>query len=356
MSDKGPSGLAVLKAEVEAIRAGKLAPVYVLSGDESYYADRLQDELIKWVQPDLKDFNLDIFYGNETPIRRVLNAARSFPMMADRRMVIVRESRFLFDRNLTQSDDLSSDTDLFLDYLRQPNPQSVLVLVDSTVPAGNTTLSKAMRSSPGIRFLEFKAVPEFELQDWIAHVAKWSYGLDIEPEAARLMAQRMGPHLDLLSNELDKLCTQNRTSKPIGLDEVRAKIPVTREFSVFELKEALLARDHDRTFHIAERLLHQGDSDVGEVVKSVSFFYTVFSNIWQYQRLTAKGLPSDQIKERMEVGKSFFYLQKEAAVYQPRNWSLVFEALHDADRAVKGRSRLEPSVIYMMMLKRIMTA
>jgi hypothetical protein len=52
----------------------------------------------------------------------------------------------------------------------------------------------------------------------------------------------------------------------------------------------------------------------------------------------------------------FYYLQKDAKLYKPRSWAEVFEALHDADRAVKGYSKLEADVIFMMMLKRIMRA
>lgn len=356
MSGKGPSGLALLQSEIEAIRSGRLAPVYVIGGEEPYYSDRLQAELLKHVPQETKDFNLDVLYGNEASIQHVVSAARSYPMMADRRMVVVREFHYLFDKQLSESENLSADTALFIAYLNQPNPQTVLVLVDTQIPPGNTALGSALRKSPGGRTLTFEPVPEFELQDWISQMAKWSYGLEMEPEAARLMAQRMGPHLDLVSKELDKLCTQNRTSKTVGVDEVREKTPITRDYDVFELKDAVLRRDQDRAFHIAERLLHQGDSDVGEVTKSVSFFHTVFSNLWTYQRLTAKGLPPGEIQKILNMKGAFYYLQKDATVYRPRNWGLVFEALHDADRAVKGMGTLEPPVILMMMLKRIMTA
>jgi DNA polymerase-3 subunit delta len=241
-------------------------------------------------------------------------------------------------------------------YLQNPNPHTILILRDAKTPAGNTAFGKVLQKQPSSVFLKFAAVAEAELSDWIEEFAKLTYGMSMEPEASRLMAQRMGPHLQLLSSELDKLCTQNRTSKTIRIDEVRDKIPLTREFDVFELKDAVLKRDVDRAFHITERLLHQADSDVGEVVKSVSFFHTVFSNLWTYQRLTAKGLPPAEIQKILNMKGAFYYLQKDASVFRPRQWGGVFEAIHDADRAVKGMSRLEPPVILMMMLKRIMTA
>jgi DNA polymerase-3 subunit delta len=371
------SGLQTFHEAVKQIRAGKLHPVYVLAGEEVYFTDRVQDELLAHIPPDMRDFNLDIFYGTETDVNRVLEAARSFPMMAERRMVIVREFTAMFpslgsfgaeeedDKDKDKKDDKeipkeasgSESVARLIAYLQNPNPQTILILRDAKTPAGNTSFGKVLQKQATSVFLRFTTVPESELSDWIEEFAKLTYGMSMEPEASRLMAQRMGPHLQLLSSELDKLCTQNRTGERITAAQIREKIPVSREFSVFELKEAVLSRDVDRAFYIAERLLHQGVSDVGETFKTISFFFNLFSNLWVYQRLSAKGHTPDEINGVLGMQSGgFYYLQKDAKLYKPRSWAEVFEALHDADRAVKGYSKLEADVIFMMMLKRIMSA
>lgn len=360
------SGLQAFHEAVKQIRTGKLHPVYILSGDEIFFTDRIQDELLAHIPADMRDFNLDILYGNETDIRKVIEVSRSFPMMSDRRMVIVREFMGLFDPNAgnaessddaTQKGGSKGDVDLLLAYLQKPNPQTILILRDEKTPAGNTSFGKALQKMPDGLFLKFSEVPELELADWIEKLADLTYSMKIEPEAARLMAQRMGPHLQLVSNELDKLCTQNRTGEAITVSMIRDKIPVSREFTVFELKEHVLNRNTDRAFYVAERLLHQGSTDVGETFKTIAFFYNLFSNLWAYQRLTAKGLALDDIQSQLGMQRGgFFYLQKDARVYKPKNWADVFEALHDADRAIKGYSKLDADVIFLMMLKRIMTA
>lgn len=375
MSRNTVSGLQTFHEAVNQIRAGKLQPVYVLGGDEVYFTDRVQDELLTHIPPDMRDFNLDIFYGTETDVNRVLEAARSFPMMAERRMVIVREFMAMFpslgsfgaeeDESKPKEADKEEAKDIagpeavarLIAYLQNPNPQTILILRDAKIPAGNTAFGKVLQKQATSVFLRFTAVPDSELADWIEEFAHITYGMSMEPEAARLMAQRMGPHLQMLSSELDKLCTQNRTGERITAAQIREKIPVSREFSVFELKEAVLSRDVDRAFYIAERLLHHGVSDVGETFKTISFFFNLFSNLWTYQRLSAKGQSPDEINGVLGMQSGgFYYLQKDAKLYRPRSWAEVFEALHDADRAVKGYSKLEADVILMMMLKRIMSA
>ena len=375
MTKNTVSGLQTFHEAVKQIRAGKLHPVYVLAGEEVYFTDRVQDELLTHIPPDMRDFNLDIFYGSETDVNRVLEAARSFPMMAERRMVIVREFMSMFpslgsfgseeeeekpgDEQKESPKEAAGSESVarLIAYLQNPNPHTILILRDAKTPAGNTAFGKVLQKQPSSVFLKFAAVAEAELSDWIEEFAKLTYGMSMEPEASRLMAQRMGPHLQLLSSELDKLCTQNRTGERITAAQIREKIPITREFSVFELKEAVLTRDVDRAFYIAERLLHQGVSDVGETFKTISFFFNLFSNLWVYQRLSARGQSPDEINGVLGMQSGgFYYLQKDAKLYRPRSWAEVFEALHDADRAIKGYSKLEADVILMMMLKRIMSA
>jgi DNA polymerase-3 subunit delta len=377
MSKGTVSGLQTFHEAVKQIRSGTLYPVYVLAGEEVYFTDRIQDELLTHIPPDMRDFNLDIFYGSETDVNRVLEAARSFPMMAERRMVIVREFTAMFPSlgsfgaESDEDDEKESDDDKaakketpgaesvarLVAYLQNPNPHTILILRDAKTPGGNTAFGKVLQKQPSSVFLKFAAVAEAELSDWIEEFAKLTYGMSMEPEASRLMAQRMGPHLQLLSSELDKLCTQHRTSERITAAQIRDKIPITRDFSVFELKEAVLTRDVDRSFYLAERLLHQGVSDVGETFKTISYFFNLFSNLWVYQRLSARGQSPDEINGVLGMQSGgFYYLQKDAKLYRPHSWAEVFEALHDADRAVKGYSKLEADVILMMMLKRIMSA
>ncbi len=382
MTKNTVSGLQTFHEAVKQIRAGKLHPVYVLAGDEVFFTDRIQEELLRHQPEDLRDFNLDILYGTETDVSRVLEAAKSFPMMAERRLVIVREFMAMFpslgafgtetdeeeakeaekkpgsdaEKDIGKEVSGSENVARLMAYLQNPNPQTILILRDAKTPGGNTLFGKALQKSPHGVFLKFDAVPESELSDWIEEFALLTHGTTMEPEAARLMAQRMGPHMQLVSSELDKLCTQNRTGEKITAAQIREKIPVSREFSVFELKEAVLRRETDRAYYVAERLLHQGVSDVGETFKTISFFYNTFSNLWVYQRQTAKGLSPDEIQSILGMRGGFFYLQKDAKLFRPKQWADVFEALHDADRAVKGYSKLGADVILMMMLKRIMNA
>ena len=76
------------------LKAQDFAPVYYLMGEEDYYIDKLSDAIVDAVlREDEKDFNLDIVYGAETDIDKVIELAHAYPMMAERRVVLVREAQ-----------------------------------------------------------------------------------------------------------------------------------------------------------------------------------------------------------------------------------------------------------------------
>ena len=62
------------------IRSGKFRNIYVLQGEEPYYIDRLQQLIIDTaLTEDQRDFNLTLFYGNNTNVRDVVSTCRQYP-------------------------------------------------------------------------------------------------------------------------------------------------------------------------------------------------------------------------------------------------------------------------------------
>src|SRR5690625_6256563 len=68
-----------------------LKQIYYLFGEENFLKEYIQKEIEKLIPEEQKDFNFDLFYGNESESERIIEVARSFPMMAERRVVIVKD-------------------------------------------------------------------------------------------------------------------------------------------------------------------------------------------------------------------------------------------------------------------------
>ena len=74
---------------VSAVKSGQFAPVYLLMGDEPYYTDMVCDAVIENALDEAsRDFNETICYGADVDADTVITAARRFPMMAERQLVV----------------------------------------------------------------------------------------------------------------------------------------------------------------------------------------------------------------------------------------------------------------------------
>ncbi len=105
-------------AETERdVKAGRLAPIYLLMGDEDYYIDRVSQLICETaVSPEERDFNLDTVYAPEVRAGDIVNIARQFPVMAERRVVLVKEFQSLSDKASLSP------------YVKRPLASTVLVL------------------------------------------------------------------------------------------------------------------------------------------------------------------------------------------------------------------------------------
>ncbi|MDZ7773838.1 MAG: DNA polymerase III subunit delta [Balneolaceae bacterium] len=336
------------------LASGSPKPICVFCGEEEFFLDRLQQAVEEIMPAEHRDFNFDLLYGREVTPEKLLSIIRSYPMMAERRIVVLRDFQSLGDPTAEESDYGGSINDL-LPYVEQPNPTTLLVVIDTKKPSGNTKIGKALQKHQNTSFYEFKEVPDYRLPDWIMQWTRSEHGKEIGPAAARMLAQYVGSNLQLLSTEIDKVCTFVDTSDTIDESHIKKVIGLYREYSVFELKDALVERNLDKTLFIAEQMLQVSKADTGEVIRTVGFFYNMFSNIWQIRRLAAAGNNKKQVQQEMGIGNSWYFnkLWEDASHFRLGEMPGVFEALLDADRAAKGMSTMDPSTILLLMIKRI---
>jgi DNA polymerase-3 subunit delta len=353
---------------VNELRSGNPRPVYFFCGEESFYTDALQEEIEALLPVELRDFNMDILYGTEQTLEKVLGVARSYPMMAERRIVILREFSGLFaPRKRSESTDgenenndreaVPASTEMLIGYLLKPNPSTILAIVDQKSPNAGTKLGKAIIKNDMVGYATFDPIPEERLPEWIVDWTRSSHKREIQSKAAQAMARLTGSDLTLVSKEIDKLCTFKDSGEPIDESDVKKLVTPSREYSVFELKEALFSKNITQTLWVTEQMLHTSKTtDVGEVIRIVSFFYSVFINIWQIQRLTQKGLAAAQIRSTIGVKSEWYFnnLVRDSRAFSYEKIPLIFEALLDADRSVKGMSKLGAEDILFLMFRRIL--
>lgn len=336
---------------IKEIRSNAVKPVYFFTGDEIFFHDRLQEEFQNLIPEGMRDFNMDVLRGNDISVERLISIVKSYPMMAERRLVIIRDALSM------DGNDGGSLNDL-IPYLKSPTASTILVMIDPQKPNRATKFGKAVSKTKHSTYVAFDTVPEYKLAEWIVSWAKTNYKLQVDRQAAELLAQFVGDDLLQLSNEIEKLSNfDNTKSTVVGVDAIRKIVGNTREYTIFELKDAILARNRKQAMHIAEHMLQQSDSNVGEIIKSLGYLTSLYTQIWQIQMMLQNRTRDDVIKKKLGIRSDFHlkHLKSDAGAYRHETLPRVFEVLLDADKAVKGFTTMDHDSIFLLTIQKLMS-
>ena len=211
-------------------------PVYFLQGEESYFIDLISDYIEKNVLTEAeKGFNQTILYGKEVDVNTILQNAKRFPMMSEKQVVIIKEAQEIKDLGKESGQEALSK------YLENPLTSTVLVFahkhktVDGRKSLGKMLAKKAV-------FMTTKRLYENQVPDWINSFVQ-EKGFKIGMKASALVASSIGTNLSTVANELGKIFINLKQGEEINENHVEKNIGVSKEYNVFELNNALMAKD-----------------------------------------------------------------------------------------------------------------
>lgn len=248
---------------MRALKAGNFSPIYILMGDEPYFLDKITDYIADNVlQPEERDFNQSVVFGSDVTAAQVVDLAREFPMMATHRVVIVKEAQSL------------KNADLLVKYLATPVPSTILVLCYKGGKVDRSVLAKAKTS--GIVF-ESKKKRDYELPDFIMGYLKLR-GVTIDNKSASMIAEHIGADLSRLTSELEKvMISLPANDRRITPDVVEQQIGVSKDFNVFELKNAIVTKNIFKANQIIKYF--DNNPKAGSLYSFVPLLFNYFQNL-----------------------------------------------------------------------------
>jgi DNA polymerase-3 subunit delta len=270
----------------------------------------------------------------------VVSHASSFPMMSERRVVIVRDADKLLATEINR--------DLLLRYLEHPLPTTILVLV---APRADMRMAvfKAFQQR-GIA-TEFKPLYENLIPGWIMNRVE-TYGRTITPEASQLMQSYVGRSLREIHNEIEKLLIYVDKKKMIDTDEVHAVVGISKKYNIFEMQKAIGQGDLSLSLEILEHMIDAGESPLGMIVMLTRYFQKLFivPSLWkqvgsEYGLASALGVSPYFVKEYLSASQRF----------PPARIEQAFSLLLDADVTLKS-SPENPKVVMTSLLYKLIKA
>lgn len=223
--------------------AGRLQPLYLLVGCESYLRDAAARQLTDAALSDtlLREFNESSFSLLTDSALAAIAAAEQLPMMAGRRVVRIRDFAKLRE----------TDEEIIIRYLSRPADSTVMVFVADDLDK-RKKLTKVLLASCAV--VEFPAVKDAEAKAW-ARTRLQKLKTTADDRVLSEVVCLVGTNLQTLSSELDKLAAAALETRQITSELVDQLIGHSRELSNFDLGDQLVAGDRRRALETLHRLL-----------------------------------------------------------------------------------------------------
>lgn len=316
---------------INDVKNGNFAPVYLLMGTEPYYPDLVCDEIIKYALTDSeRDFNQTVFYGLDTDAGTVASECRSYPMMAERRLVVLKEAQ-----SMKTLEDLAT-------YASDPMESTVLVILMHGASADKRRALYKNVQKKGV-VLVSDALRDYEMPQWITSFYK-SRGLDIEPAAAALLAEYAGTDMSRIMLETEKM----QKNLPEGTVRVNAadiekNVGISRQFSIFELTKALSYMKAEKALKIAAYI---GNGPKFMLLLATAPLYTHFYRILKYEAALLKNPAMSKADRAKLLGVNPYFMEEydvAARNYPIRRCMKVISLLEEYDFKGKGGGSGEAS-------------
>lgn len=316
---------------INDVKNGNFVPVYLLMGTEPYYPDLVCDEIIKYALTDSeRDFNQTVFYGLDTDAGAVASECRSYPMMAERRLVVLKEAQ-----SMKTLEDLAN-------YASEPMESTVLVILMHGASADKRRALYKNVQKKGV-VLVSDALRDYEMPQWITSFYK-SRGLDIEPAAAALLAEYAGTDMSRIMLETEKM----QKNLPEGTVRVNAadiekNVGISRQFSIFELTKALSYMKAEKALKIAAYI---GNGPKFMLLLATAPLYTHFYRILKYEAALLKNPAMSKADRAKLLGINPYFMEEydvAARNYPIRRCMKVISLLEEYDFKGKGGGSGEAS-------------
>jgi DNA polymerase III subunit delta len=313
---------------IEYLNQKKYYPIYFLTGDEPYFADKICDFIEdKILQEHEKAFNQTILYGKDVDAAQIISVAKRYPMMSEFQVVIVREAQ-----NIKNIDDL-------VYYASNPMKTTILVLNYKYKKLDKRKKLYKEIEKNGVLF-ESKKLYEDKIPAWITKYLK-EKGYEIQPTAALLLTDFLGSDLQKIVLELEKLIIIVADGKKvITTTHIEENIGISKDYNNIELQKALVQKEALKVFRIVDYFDHNEKNNPFSV--TIASLYFFFSKVLMYSFLQDKSKQS--ITEQLQIAPYFIAdYQQAAKVFPPSKTVPIISILREYDLKSKGSGNLSTS-------------
>lgn len=326
------------------VKQRKLAPVYMISGAEGFFADRIADEFLSIMPDDIAQFDQNVLYGPQSSGDAVVDCCRRYPMMGDLQLVVLKEAQGMRPEQL----------DRIANYVKIASLPTVLVIIFRGDKPKGAALTAAIKKNDNAVTFEAPRIYESNVGKFITEFVNGA-GLNIQPKALSMLSEYVGTDLSRLYNEVRKLIDILGNGATVTPEAVEQHIGISKEYNGFELVEALAVKDTEKAFRIVSYCSANPKAMPAVVISTLLFNF--FSNV--LITYSKRGASEHDVMQMLGLK---WPMQARSYMNARRNYNAsqcieIIGAIRRFDAAIKGVSSRRPdSELLHELIFRIITA
>jgi DNA polymerase-3 subunit delta len=264
------------------VKTGHIEPLYLFLGEEEYLQERGVKAILNTIDEAGRLFNYASFtigesvQGTRTTAVMVIDNANQLPMMAARRLVVVRDLDKIKEEEI----------ELVMEYLKRPSPTTTVVFRTASLDQRRKISAAVMKACT---IVNFEKLTDAQASKYAEAFLK-SRNCRIEPAALAHLLALLGTSMGRLMNELEKLVNYAEGGF-INHAAIEQLVPRVKEHTGFELWDAIMKRDRKR----ASRMMHRMLDDKAEPVMLVGSIAGLYRRLLTAKDLIARRAPFDEV-------------------------------------------------------------
>lgn len=282
-----------------------------------------------------KDFNpkvnLQHFFSDETSIEEVINECSNLSFLSEKKIIVYKIVKKTGARGMPKD-----AKEGFLNYLKNPNPDNLLILLNTDKEFTFSNFSDF--ENTGIQIAVISTDSESDIQEWCKEKLK---GYEVDTDALIQLLQFVNPSYDEISTEIEKIKTYCYDSKKVTIDDVNLCVGMTKDFTENNLFEAILNRNFEKAIGIYDNMSSKTTASSMEVeLRFVAYMSNLFINLHKMQDSILKNMPEGfdlyrELKLWKDGSKIYRLYKNYMSDLNELKIAKAFDYIYDTDKTLK---------------------
>ena len=319
------------------LKKDSFLPIYFFYGEDTYSIENAARAVENALQPLLSsDFDKEVLNGKERTVVEIIDSASAFPFGTEKKLIIVKDF-----------DELKGDKKKFSHFASNP-PQFTTIIFTKNGSISNVEAEPYNTFLKKGYLFEANELKGGELASWIVKYAARKSKV-ISSENAALLVDTVGENRSLIEMQLQKIFAYLGEEREISRETIFNISSALKEFTIFDLQNAIGAGNKTKALETAYNLLEKGK----DVLFIVSMLNRYFTAVAQVPELTKGNVPDGEAARTIGTHPYYYKDYKKAAqFYKDQRLLRVARALYKADLSVKTTSA-DPKTVVTILLAEI---